>query len=382
MLISKKIAEYSLKNMKEFLGILEKTVNFESHTYGDATVKNICGEYLKNLFEGIGFNMNRLDAKEAGFHIYGKYGNGSKKILLVGHYDTVFPMGTTEKRPFSIKGNMACGPGVFDMKGGIISAYMAVKALKELNLIEDREIDIFLSCDEEAGSVTSKEYIMNMAKKADAALVMEPGHIGEGYVTAERYGRSVYTIKAHGVEGHAGNRPEYSSNAIVELSHQIAKINAYTDADQGITFTAVSMHSGDVGATALIPGEGYAIFDIRYSHSELEKKAREVFESIVPFLDNMKIEVLGDVEKPCIEQNETNKKVYSKAKEIVEEMGFDFLPTKLGGGSDGNFTASVGCPTLDGLGLNGEFLHNPKEYILIDTIPQRVALLGELIRTL
>ncbi len=382
MSIYQEAVEYTKQHLDEFLSCLEKAVNFESYTFGDSETKNLCGGYLKELFESIGFEMHELDRGEAGCHMYGNLGSHEKKIFLLGHYDTVFEMGTTKTRPYSSDGVKAYGPGIYDMKGGDITFYMAVKFLLEKGLLQDKELDIFLNADEEGGSVTSRDFVKEMAAKCCACLVAEPGHEGEGYVTSERYGRSVYTIKAHGTAGHAGNHPEYAVNPIVELSHQIAKLDQLTRADGSLTCTAVSVHSGAEGPTAMIPGEGYAIFDVRYDSRENLKVVEEAFNNLVPVLPGMKLELVGGVEKPQIELTEESRKPYDTAKAIIEEAGYEYLPTKLGGGSDGNFAASVGCPTLDGLGLNGDFLHNPKEYIIIDTIPQRVALMAELIRRL
>lgn len=372
--------EYTQKHIGEFLSCLEKAVNFESYTFGDRKTKDLCGEYLKKLFSDIGFDMSTLDKGEAGGHVYGSYGSSEKKILLLGHYDTVFENGSN--RPYTSDGKKAYGPGIYDMKGGDIVFYMAMKYLIENNLIADREVDIFLSADEEGGSVTSRDFVKEMAQNAEACLVAEPGHEGEGYVTSERYGRNVYTLKAHGTAGHAGNHPEYAINPIVELSYQIEKLEKLTKKDGSLTCTAVSMHSGATGSTAMIPGEGYAIFDVRYDSGSNQKIVEDGFNGIRPHLDGMKLELLGGVEKPQIELTDKSRKPYDTAKAIIEEAGYEFRPAKLGGGSDGNFASSIGCPTLDGLGLNGDFLHNPKEYVLIETIPQRVALMAELIRRL
>ncbi|MDD5832436.1 MAG: M20/M25/M40 family metallo-hydrolase [Clostridiales bacterium] len=382
MSVYKEAVEYTKQHMEEFLGCLEKVVNYESYTFGDRETKDLCGNYLKELFQSIGFEMNTLDKAEAGCHVYGRLGDNSKKILLLGHYDTVFEHGTTKERPFSCDGKKAYGPGIYDMKGGDIAFYFAVRFLLENHLLEDKEIDIFLNADEEGGSVTSRDFVIEMARKASACLVAEPGHEGEGYVTSERYGRSVYTLKAHGTAGHAGNHPEYAVNPIVELSHQISILDKITKADGSLTCTAVSVHSGAEGSTAMIPGEGYAIFDVRYDSKENQKIVEDAFNSLTPYLKGMKLELLGGMEKPMIELTDKSRRPYDIAKETMEAEGFEFLPTKLGGGSDGNFASSAGCPTLDGLGLNGDFLHNPKEYVEISTIPNRVALLAELIRRL
>ena len=380
---SKMIEAYVAEHQREFLGILEKVVNLESHTYGPRKVKDQCGMYLKGLFEGLGFTTDLVDAGKTGIHITGRLGSGTQKVLLVGHYDTVFPTGTTEKRPFSVKDNKAYGPGIYDMKGGLISYYMAVKALRELGMLpEDKQIEFFFNCDEEAGSGTSKDRIMQLASQAGACLVAEPGHDSVGYVTAERFGRSVVKITAKGEAGHAGNRPDYTANPLLELSYILIDLESRCDKKRGVWYSPVSMHGGDVGPTAMTPAEASVIYDIRYLNEALGQEVEEVLQSLKPRLKNVQLEITGGREKPPFAQSKVHAKVFNRAKEIVEELGYTYHPTRLGGGSDCNFTASVGCPSLCGLGLNGGFLHNPREYIRIDTIPPRVALVAELIRTL
>ncbi len=375
------VVKYTENNLDEFLTCLEKAVNYESYTFGDRKTKDLCGDYLKSLFSDIGFEMKVLDKGEAGGHIYGHYGESDNRILLLGHYDTVFEMGTTQTRPYTTDGEKSYGPGIYDMKGGDIVFYMAMKYLIEHDMLKDKEVDIFLSADEEGGSVTSRDFIRDMARKVRACLVAEPGHEGEGYVTSERYGRNVYTLKVHGTAGHAGNHPEYALNAVVELAHQISELDKLNKADGSLTCTAVSVHSGAEGPTAVIPGEGYAIFDVRYDSKANQKVVEDKFNSLKPHIEGVSLELLGGVEKPQIELTAETRKPYDTAKEVVTAAGYEFRPTKLGGGSDGNFTAAI-CPTLDGLGLNGDFLHNPKEYVVIKTIPQRVALMTELINRL
>jgi len=383
MLNSKRITKYVSEHLEEFLKILETVVNLESHTYGDREVKDRCGQYLKELFEELDFEVKTIDVGKVGMHITGKYGDSPDKILLVGHYDTVFPIGTIQERPFSVRDSKAYGPGIYDMKGGLVSFYMALKALKDLDLLpRDKEIDFFFNCDEEAGSGTSKDAIMALAKQAKACLVGEPGHDSEGYVTCERFGRSVVTITAHGEAAHAGNRPDYTANPFVELSNIVLYLESLCDKKRGVWYSPVSLHGGDVGPTAMTPGDAYVVYDIRYINEALGEEVDQTLKGLRSQTERVQLELSGGVEKPPFAQNPRNQIIYQRAKEIVEELGYEYHPTCLGGGSDGNFTSSVGCSTLCGLGLNGDFLHNPKEYINVQTIPARVALVAELIRTL
>lgn len=378
-----KIREYVASRRDDFLEVLGRLVDLESHTYGERDVKDRCAAYLKRLFEGAGATMREIDKGEVGTHLVGSVGSGPRKILLVGHYDTVFPTGTTKDRPFTVRDGRAYGPGVFDMKGGLASYWMAITALRDLGIFpDDRSVELFFNCDEEAGSGTSRAIVEEMARDCAACLVAEPGHSGEGYATIERFGRSVVKITANGVAGHAGNRPDYSANPLLELAAVMQHLEAKSDKSRGIWYSPVSLHAGDAGPTAMTPETAYAWFDIRYADESLGREVDEELRALRPSSESVSFEITGGVEKPPFGPTEANARVRERAKEIVEEMGHTFAPKRLGGGSDGNFTSAVGCGTLDGLGLNGAFLHNPKEYIEIDTIPSRVALVAELIRTL
>lgn len=366
---------------QDFLEILEKVVTLESYVYGEREIKNRCGQYLEELFQGIGFETWQIDAGEAGIHICGKYGNGKNRIFLLGHYDTVFEIGTIKHRPFRIEDDYAFGPGIFDMKGGIVAFYMAMKVLLEDKLLpDDTQVTFFFSCDEEGGSITSRKEIEKMAKDADVCLVAEPGHKGEGYITYERYGRDVVTVKAIGVEGHAGHDPQF--NPLIEISRQALYIQEKCRDEKKMFAAIVSMHGGFTNPTARTPEEAYLIADIRYRDAEHGKMAAELIQNLKSTMQGVRLEISGGVEKPALLQGSYSEKACTRTKEIIEEMGFAYLPTCLGGGSDGNFTSGIGCPTIDGLGLNGEFLHNPREYVVVSTIPYRVALIAELIRTL
>ena len=375
------IINYGEEHKEEFLNVLEKVVNLESYSYGNKAEKDLCGEYLESLFASLGFETWHHEIDGVGTHICGSYGNGDKKIFLLGHYDTVFPMGTTKTRPFTRDEEKAYGPGIFDMKGGLVAFYMALKALQELEIYPDgTQLSFFFSCDEEGGSKSSRTIIEDMAKQADVTLVTEPGHKGEGYITIGRYGRDVVTVKAVGIAEHAGHHPRCNSN--LEIARQAKYISEECSDGEDLWASIVSLHGGDTEPMAATPAEAYLITDIRYATDECGRKAAEIIKGLTPTIDGIKLEISGGVEKPALRQGGYSKAAVQRTIDIIEEMGYEYKPKVLGGGSDGNFTSGIGCPTIDGLGLNGEFLHNPREYVLINTIPQRVALIAELIRTL
>lgn len=383
MAVVEEIIQYVKAQQEGFLDILQELVNRESYVYAEKMEKRECAEYVEELFSSLGFVFQRIEDETAGTHLFGTLGDGSKTILLMSHYDTVFPTGTTATRPYSRDAERAYGPGIFDMKGGILVFYAAIKALQDLQLMPvDTKIICFISADEEGGSVTSRDAIIDLAKKSDVCLCTEPGQSieGAGYVCNGRFGRAVFTVKASGTMAHTGHNPQ--SNPAVEISRQADHISAMCRTDDGKLFSSiVSLHGGESGATAMTPGEAYLIVDIRFADEEHKQIALNLMENLQSSMDEVTLELSGGIEKPPLVQTEKSLFVVQRAKEIIEALGVEFMPTTVGGGSDGNFTSGAGCPTLDGLGLNGKFLHNPQEYITLKTIPERVALTAELIRT-
>lgn len=375
-----KIMEYAEAHRGEFMEFLQGMVEKESYSYAGKEIKNICGQYIYDRFAGLGFTMEKIDAGELGFHMHGTLGTAKDKVLLVGHYDTVFETGSLKEMPFYIKDGKAHGPGVYDMKGGLAVFYMAVKAMKELGMLPDKTIEIFINCDEEAGSHTSAQAITECAKTARYALIGEPCYLEKGSVKSERFGRGMYKITAKGIAGHAGNEPWLAASPIIELSKLVLKIQENCDYEGGLYYSVVSFHGGEPNSTAKIPEDAYILADIRYKTPELMKKGCAFIENLMPEDSRVQFQIEGGIEKQPLVQNERNHQLYEAAQKICESAEVEIVPHISGGGSDGNFT-STQCATLDGMGLNGCYIHNPKEYIVLETIPFRIGLVAELIRT-
>lgn len=375
-----KIIEYVEAHRDEFMDFLLGMVKRESYSYAKKAVKNECGQYIYDHFTELGFNLEKIDAGDFGYHIHGTLGTSKDRVLLVGHYDTVFETGSLENMPCYVKDGKAYGPGIFDMKAGIAVFYMGIKAMKELGIMPDKTIEVFFNCDEEAGSPTSSAPITECAKTARYALIGEPPYLEKGSVKAERLGRGMYKITAKGIAGHAGNEPWKAASPIVELSKLVEKLDNACEYEKGLYYSVVSFHGGEQFSTAKIPDDAYILVDVRYKDAELMEKGCAFINGLVPENEQVHFEIEGGIEKQPIYQNERNHKLYEKAEEICKSAGVQIIPHVSGGGSDGNFT-STQCATLDGMGLNGKYLHNPKEYVLLETIPFRVGLAAELIRT-
>ncbi len=302
-----------------------------------------------------------------------------QRVLVIGHLDTVWPVGTLERSPFHItpEGH-AHGPGIFDMKSGIAIAIESLRTIVCRQLRTRRPITLLLTCDEEIGSKTSRQLVEDEAKKAAAALVLEPPITG-GVVKTGRKGIGTFTVRALGRAAHAGLDPEKGVNAIVELAHQTLRLAAFNDYERGITVSVGLIEGGS--ALNVIPAEASAKVDLRFWTPEDGEMVVSAIRGLAPAIAGARLEVTGGINRPPMPRSQKNIDLYLHARSLAAELGFDLRDAVVGGGSDGNFTAALGTPTLDGLGVDGAGAHAEHEHIIIDDIPRRAALLTRLMQT-
>lgn len=363
------------------LAVLKDLVLLESPSYGDKAASDACAAYLRDLFASIGCEMTMIPQARCGDQVMAGFGTGERRIMLCGHYDTVFPVGTLASMPWKVEDGKACGPGVLDMKGGITLGFFALKALKELGIDPGKRIVFFMNSDEEAGSHDSKERIVREALASECVLMLEPGLAGRGDVKTSRSGRAVYKIAIQGRSAHSGIEPARALSAVTELARLAPYFEALNDYPQGSTVATTYMTAG-VDDTAMVPGEGHMTLDVRaLSIAALDSLCRGI-EAASPSQEGVSLDIRGGAEKQPFEFNEQNRALFARADELARELGFPLKANHIGGGSDANFTAAAGVPSLDGLGMTGEFTHNVKEYITIADIPYRLALLTRMLATL
>lgn len=300
-------------------------------------------------------------------------------LLIIGHLDTVWPVGTLQRMPFQVTSEgRAHGPGIFDMKSGIAVAIESLNAIQAFALQTKRPITLLLTCDEEIGSKTSRPWVEEDAKSAAAALVLEPPITG-GVVKTGRKGIGVFNIRAVGRAAHAGLDPRKGVNAIVELSHQVLRLAAMNDHDRGVTVSVGVMSGGS--ALNVVPAEATAKADVRFWTPEDGERIVNEIRGLKPVLDGAQLEITGGINRPPMPRSEKNIALYEHARTLAAEIGFDLKDAVVGGGSDGNFTAAMGVPTLDGLGVDGAGAHADHEHIIISDIPRRATLLTRLMQT-
>lgn len=301
----------------------------------------------------------------------------SGRWLILGHADTVWPMGTLQSMPFRRARGRLWGPGVFDMKGGLAFFLYAMRALSELNIPLTHEVVLLVNPDEETGSKGSRATTEALARESDAVVVLEPGTGLEGRAKTARKGIGSFTLKVHGIASHAGVDFEKGCSAVVELARQIEVISRFTDLKRGITVNPGVISGGT--RSNVIAAEACAEIDIRVPRLADAKSLERKFRALKPFDKRCSMELAGGLNRPPMEPSKGGAALYARARQIASELGADLDESTSGGGSDGNFTAALGIPTLDGMGAVGEGAHAAHESILIDRIPDRVALLARLI---
>ncbi|NCU27683.1 M20/M25/M40 family metallo-hydrolase [Candidatus Nomurabacteria bacterium] len=298
---------------------------------------------------------------------------------MLGHADTVFPAGTvgTEMFPRIEEGKLY-GPGAFDMKGGVLSMAYAIKALSELGMFPDKQVVVIVNSDEESGSFFSRDEIIKQALKSKCVFCLEPAPAGNdaGGLKTERYGRSEYTIKIQGRSAHSGNNPHDAINPIIEMSKLTQDIADLENQYEGLISSIVYAHSG-TAKTALIPGEAEMYLDIRFETYPVGERIHAHIMNMRPYNEQIKLEITGKIEKPPLM---FDKRLFELAQNVGSEIGIEMRKVKVGGGSDGNFTSGAGVPTLDGMGMIGEYIHNNNEFIYIENIPARVTILARMIQ--
>jgi glutamate carboxypeptidase len=373
---------YFNERRDEIVSTIRELVEIESPSDNKAAVDRVA-EAVAHKFYQLGGKV-KVDvrvhpAKDFGNHLQVDFASKSsaKPVLLLGHYDTVYPLGTLATMPCRVMDNKLTGPGVLDMKSGIVLMLHALAALQAWHGGLPRPVTVLLVSDEEVGSDSSRPITESLAKKAAAVLVLEPAYGFQGAVKTARKGVGGYLVKVTGKAAHSGLDFEKGVNAILELARQIEKVSSFTDLKKGLTVNVGIVSGGS--RTNVVPAEAAAQIDVRIARMKdaagIDKKMR----SLRPFHRKCKIEITGGINRPPMERTAGVAALYAQASAIARELGWKLGEAAVGGGSDGNFTAGLGIPTLDGLGGVGDGAHATHEHILISELPRRAALIAGLI---
>jgi glutamate carboxypeptidase len=372
--------DFCRQHQAEMLALLREMVEIESPSDDKAALDRM-GEFLAREFQRRGAKTTFYPQKEAGNHLKAEVAGGpGKPVLLLGHFDTVWSMGTLAGLPFRIDSGRAYGPGVYDMKAGITMMIFALRALQASGQNLPRPVTVLLDTDEEVGSATGRPVVEATAKECEAVLVLEPSQGPQGHLKTSRKGVGDVTIHVRGRASHAGVDYEKGRNAIVELARQLLEVVKFTDLSRGITVNPGVIQGGT--RSNVVAAEAWAEVDLRIARSADAAALEQRFAALKPFDPDCSIEIRGGINRPPMERTEGTVRLFGIAQELAREIGMALEESSTGGGSDGNFTSALGIPTLDGLGALGEGAHAANESIVIQELPRRTAVLAGLIQSL
>ncbi|MFA5774886.1 MAG: M20 family metallopeptidase [Ilumatobacteraceae bacterium] len=354
------------------LAQLERLVNTESPSLNNERLEE-SARVIAEIFTEVTGKAPKIISSARGPHVHWK-GSEQTNVLIVGHHDTVFPLGEVAKRPFSRDGDIARGPGIFDMKAGIVQAIHGLSAIPD-----SYHVEMLITADEEVGSYASRELIEQRAIATGAVLVLEPSADG-GALKIARKGVGTFRVDIGGRAAHAGLEPEKGINALIELATQVQRISAIANPNLGTTVTPTVASAGTT--ENVVPAMAQIVVDVRVVVPEEKDRVEREMAALTPTVAGATITVSGSINRPPMHES-ASADLFAVALKIAAEMNIEGMNgVAVGGGSDGNFTAAVGVPTLDGLGAVGGGAHADSEHVLISKMGERAALLAGVARAL
>jgi glutamate carboxypeptidase len=368
--------------LPEMLSTLRRLVITESPSLEKAAADR-CAKLLAAEWRRRGTQVQRVSQEHRGEHLritwWPHKSRAAGQLLVLGHYDTVYSTGTLAKMPFRVAGGKAYGPGIFDMKAGIVQALFALEALQQRNVPLRKKIVFLWTSDEEIGSESSRKLLEEEARRSDAVFVLEPSFGPRGLLKTSRKGVGEAELIVHGRAAHAGLAPQEGINAIHELAQQIARIETWNDLPRGITINAGIVEGGT--RSNVIAERARAVLDLRALRVADMRRLEHRLHALRPVHRGAHLEITGGFNRAPLERK-MSAGLFARAKSLAAQMGLALGECTVGGGSDGNLTAALGIPTLDGLGAVGDAAHSSHEHIFVNTMPARAALLAALLATL
>ena len=351
----------------------------ESPTYSKEAV-DACGRLLESRLSEAGARVTRIAQTTCGDQLRAEWGHGDgRQLLIIGHFDTVWDVGQLGSMPIREEDGRLYGPGVFDMKAGISIGAQAMRALHGTGRMPASRVVMILTTDEETGSQRSRALIEEEARRSAAVLVLEPSLPG-GAAKTSRKGCGEYELIVHGKAAHAGIDPRQGVSAIRELARQVLRIEGIQDVERGVTLN-VGVISGGTRPN-VVPDVARATIDVRVPTLADAASVDAALRGLAPELQGATLDLRGGIDRPPLERTDAVVRLYQVARQIAAELGHGLGEGSTGGGSDGNFTAALGIPTLDGLGATGDGAHALHEHVIVADLPWRAALIAGLVHRL
>lgn len=375
---------YITSRYDQFLQDLEILVNVDSgsgHAPGIATV----ARFFQERFDQLGWHTRTLESDGGSAPCLEVVNRKDLQtddrfdFLFLGHMDTVFPQGTALHRPFSIRDGRAWGPGVCDMKGGLVTMLHAAETIEQAGIAGDLSICMAFNSDEEIGSRASRPWFEGLAAKSRRVLVFEPCR-STGQRVLQRKGVADFDILCHGRAAHAGVEPEKGANAVLELAHQVLAVTGFARPEAGTTVSVTTIAGGTAGN--VIPDFAQAGFDVRIASLEEARRIEACFQNISASgrADGVRVEVRGEINRMPMVPSEATWRLWEQIARIGEGLGLEMKLISTGGGSDGNFTAAMGIPTVDAMGPRGGRAHSADEYLELESVVPNIHMICEILK--
>jgi glutamate carboxypeptidase len=368
------LLSYCEAQLPQLVETTEALVRLESPS-ADKTAVDRCGHELASRLTRLGAKVENLAQAECGDHIRAEAPGEGRPVLLLGHFDTVWPVGTLTRMPIVRRDGRLHGPGAFDMKAGLAIAVTAIDALRKTGTAHPPAVMLWTT-DEEIGSRTSRATIEAEARKARAVLVLEPSLPG-GALKTSRKGCGEFELTVHGIAAHAGIDPGRGASAIHELAEKVAAIEQLQDLTRGVSVN-VGVIAGGTRAN-VVAEEARAVIDVRVPTTADGDRVDAAIRALQPSRPGTRLTVKGGFERPPLERTAGVARLFDLARDVARQLGRDLTEGATGGGSDGNFTAALGVPTLDGLGAIGDGAHAHHEHVIVSELPWRAALVAALL---
>lgn len=378
--MASQLVDYAGAHVEPLVDLLEDLVLIESPTDDPAAVER-AQRFLEAHFHDVGAETEMVPGRDGyGPHLLVHAGDGPERVLVVGHVDTVWPMGTLARMPYSVDGERISGPGIYDMKGGIALMIRALAGLRALDLKPASRLALLITSDEEVGSPSSRALVEDLARESQAALIFEPSTLPHGAVKTARKGVGLFRMKVTGKAAHAGNDPDRGRSAIYELARQIGRLEALTDKTSGVSVNVGVIRGGT--RPNVVAAQAEAEIDLRVATMAQAAAMEEAILGLEPIGPDVVIDVRGGLNRPPMERSAHVASLYQRVRSLATDVGLELSEVAVGGGSDGNFTAALGVPTLDGLGVVGAGAHADHEHIRVSHLANRLALTMRLFQAL
>ncbi len=370
----RELLDFLTSRKDDFVGFLKQLTEVESPSVAPHT-QDAPRRIIAERLTALGYRTLELSGRNNGGNLFARPHDrpaGQPVQLLLGHYDTVWPLGTLETMPFAVDGNVVRGPGVFDMKGGITQIIFALEAIDHFGLEPAVTPVVFANSDEEIGSRESTHHIIRLARCMNRVFVLEPSLGPEGKLKTARKGVGRFSVKVRGKAAHAGLDPTAGASAILELSHVVQALFALNDHDAGVTVNVGNIEGG-LRPNVIAP-ESAAVIDVRVATQADADRIEQAIYDLTPSIPGTELEIDGRIGRPALEPTPRNRQLWHLAEQLSAEIGLELQEGLAGGGSDGNTTSQY-TATLDGLGPVGDGAHAPHEFIYVEETLVRTALL-------